>query len=87
MVPVLLLVAARLTTCATGNVLSFHVFGTVIVVLNTAEATKDLLEKRGDICSDRPVVPIFEMYARLIKRPCLLNDMAQGRMAVGCEQR
>ncbi|KAH9981025.1 cytochrome P450 [Lactifluus volemus] len=47
-----------------GNILSFHVFGTVIVVLNTAEATKDLLEKRGDICSDRPVVPIFEMYVR-----------------------
>ena len=27
------------------------------------EATQDLLEKRGDICSDRPDIPIAEMYA------------------------
>ncbi|KAH9976314.1 cytochrome P450 [Lactifluus volemus] len=44
-----------------GNILSFHIFGRVIVVLNSVEATKDLLEKHGDICSDRPEVPIFEM--------------------------
>ncbi|KAH9981018.1 cytochrome P450 [Lactifluus volemus] len=44
-----------------GNILSFHIFGTVIVVLNTAETTKDLLEKRGDICSDRPIPAIFKM--------------------------
>ncbi|KAH9959747.1 cytochrome P450 [Lactifluus volemus] len=44
-----------------GNILSFRVFGLLVVVLNTVETTKDLLEKRGDICSDRPVVPIFEM--------------------------
>ncbi|KAH9967253.1 cytochrome P450 [Russula dissimulans] len=33
----------------------------VIVVLNTARVAKDLLEKRGDIYSDRPVIPFFEM--------------------------
>jgi hypothetical protein len=54
----------------------------VIVVLNTAESTMDLLEKRGDICSDRYIVPIYEMYARLSKRPDLWNDMAKGRMAM-----
>ncbi|KAI0278749.1 cytochrome P450 [Russula aff. rugulosa BPL654] len=44
-----------------GDVLSFRVFGRVIVVLNSLKANKDLLEKRGDIYSDRPVIPIFQM--------------------------
>ncbi|KAH9995384.1 hypothetical protein BJV74DRAFT_714956, partial [Russula compacta] len=37
-----------------GNILSFHTFGQVIVILNTVKAVKDLLEKRGDIYLDRP---------------------------------
>ena len=45
-----------------GDVLSFRVFGRVIVVLNSLKANKDLLERRGDIYSDRPVIPIFDMY-------------------------
>jgi hypothetical protein len=44
-----------------GDVLSFHVFGNVIIVLNSLKANKDLLEKRGDFYSDRPVFPIFQM--------------------------
>ena len=44
-----------------GDVLSFHVFGKVIIVLNTVKSTKDLLEKRGEIYSDRPVIPFYEM--------------------------
>jgi len=46
-----------------GNILSFHVFGNVIIVLNSIKATKDLLEKRGEIYSDRPVIPFYEMCA------------------------
>jgi hypothetical protein len=46
----------------TGDVLSLHVFGKVIVVLNSYKANKDLLERRGNIYSDRPVIPILEMY-------------------------
>ena len=45
-----------------GDIISFRVFGRVIVVLNSIKATKDLLEKRGDIYSDRAVLPICEMY-------------------------
>jgi hypothetical protein len=45
-----------------GDILAFHVFGQVIVVLNTAQVAKDLLEKRGDIYSDRPPIPFYEMY-------------------------
>ena len=46
----------------TGDVLSLHVFGKVIVVLNSYKANKDLLERRGNVYSDRPVIPILEMY-------------------------
>jgi hypothetical protein len=46
-----------------GDVLSFHVFGQVIIVLNSVKATKDLLEKRGEIYSDRPAIPFYEMCA------------------------
>ncbi|KAF8266320.1 cytochrome P450 [Lactarius quietus] len=44
-----------------GDIMSLHIFGTVIIVLNTTKVTKDLLDKRGDIYSDRPVIQIFEM--------------------------
>ncbi|KAI0289360.1 cytochrome P450 [Russula brevipes] len=44
-----------------GDILSFHVLGQVIVVLNTAKAAKDLLEKRGNVYPDRPPVPFMEM--------------------------
>ncbi|KAH9952752.1 cytochrome P450 [Russula dissimulans] len=44
-----------------GDIISFHVFGQTIVVLHSIEATKDLLEKRADIYSDRPAVPIYNM--------------------------
>jgi hypothetical protein len=55
-------VKGHLTERMTGDVISFHVFGKVIVVLNSYKANKDLLERRGEIYSDRPVFPIFEMY-------------------------
>jgi len=42
--------------------MSFHVFGKVIVILNSAKATKELFERRGEIYSDRPAIPIHEMY-------------------------
>ena len=45
-----------------GDILCFRVFGRVIVVLNSIKASKDLLERRGDIYSDRPVIPMYEMY-------------------------
>ena len=51
-----------LTERSVGDVLSLRVFGQVIVILNTSKATKDLLEKRGDNYSDRPVIPFFDMY-------------------------
>jgi hypothetical protein len=51
-----------LTEQMPGDILSFRIFGQVIVVLNSIEPTKGLLERRGNVYSDRPVVPIFDMY-------------------------
>jgi hypothetical protein len=58
-------VRGLLTEGMAGDVLSFRIFGQVIVVLNSFKASKDLLERRGDIYADRPVIPSAEMYAFL----------------------
>ncbi|KAH9956421.1 hypothetical protein BC827DRAFT_756476 [Russula dissimulans] len=44
-----------------GDVISFHVFGQVVVVLNSIKATKDLFERRGEIYSSRPAFTIHEI--------------------------
>ncbi len=60
-------------TNVAGDILSFQFFGQVIVILNSAKATKDLLEERGNIYSDRPVVPFLEMYmTHFVTSACLL---------------
>ena len=45
-----------------GDVIYFRVFNQVIVVLSSLSAIKDLFEKRGESYSDRPALPIVEMY-------------------------
>jgi hypothetical protein len=52
----------RLTEGMTGDIISFRAFGQVVVVLNSIKVNKDLIENRPDIYSDRPVIPIFDMY-------------------------
>jgi hypothetical protein len=51
-----------LTLALLGDVFCLRVFGQVIVVLNSLSAIKDLLEKRGEIHSDRPMFPVVEMW-------------------------
>ena len=41
--------------------MSFSVLGQRLVIINSYKAAKDLLDKRGEIYSDRPVVPVFKM--------------------------
>jgi hypothetical protein len=52
----------HLTEGIAGDIISLHAFGQVIVVLNSIKVNKDLLEKRPDIYSDRPLITIFDMY-------------------------
>ncbi|KAI0065754.1 cytochrome P450 [Artomyces pyxidatus] len=44
-----------------GEIMSMQVLGNFIVVLQSYKAMKDLLERRGQIYSDRPVSPFFDM--------------------------
>jgi hypothetical protein len=57
--------------------LSFQIFGQVIVVLNTADAAKDLLEKRAAIYSDRSPIPIHEMYVLEFNILCAIFGLPQ----------
>ncbi len=45
----------------TGHIVYYRVLGQDIVVLNTIRAIRDLLDKRGDVYSDRPVIQFFDM--------------------------
>lgn len=44
-----------------GGIVSVKILGQVIVVLNSPKAAKDLLEKRGNIYSDRHLMPFYQM--------------------------
>jgi hypothetical protein len=52
----------KLTPAFQDDVICLRVFSEVVVVLNSLSALKDLLEKRGQIYSERPLLPIAEMY-------------------------
>jgi hypothetical protein len=52
----------QLTPAFQGDVICFRVFNQVIVVLCSLSAIKDLFEKRAESYSDRPTLPILEMY-------------------------
>ena len=48
-----------IVTWCIGDVIYFNALGRSIVVLNSAEAAVDLLEKRSSIYSDRPPFVMF----------------------------
>lgn len=52
----------KLTPASQDDVICLRVFSDVVVVLNSFSALKDLLEKRGNTYSERPQLPIAEMY-------------------------
>jgi len=52
----------RLKRTSQGGVICLRIFSQVVVVLCSVSAIKDLLEKRGEIYSDRPHLPITEMF-------------------------
>jgi hypothetical protein len=62
--------------------MSFHVLGRVVVILSSTKSTKDLFEKSGDIYSDRPVIPFFEMYATGFGKSYVAADKAQDGCAM-----
>jgi hypothetical protein len=60
---IVLVIFLKLKLAFQGDVICFRVFNQVIIVLCSMSAIKDLLEKRGEIYSERPILPIMEMYA------------------------
>ena len=51
-----------LLTRLIGDIISFRIFGQVVVVLNSAKIAKDLFEKRAAIYSDRSPMPMYDMW-------------------------
>jgi hypothetical protein len=52
----------QLNHASQGDIVHLRAFSKVVVVLSSFSVIKDLLEKRGEYYSDRPSVPIVEMY-------------------------
>jgi hypothetical protein len=52
----------QLNRASLGDVIYLRAFSKVTIVLSSHSAIKDLLEKRGEYYSDRPSMPIVEMY-------------------------
>jgi len=51
-----------LLTRSLGDIISFRIFGQVVVVLNSAKIAKDLFEKRAAIYSDRSPMAMLDMW-------------------------
>jgi hypothetical protein len=45
-----------------GDVMSLQLLGQVVVILSSSSAIKDLLERRGEVYSDRPVFRLHQVY-------------------------
>jgi hypothetical protein len=52
---------SSLLTRSTGDIVSFRIFGQVVVVLNSAKVAKDLFEKRAATYSDRSPMAMYDM--------------------------
>ena len=52
--------------------MSLEVFGETIVIINSMEIARHLLDKRGAIYSDRPAVPAYEVF---VSHPVSINLM------------
>ena len=50
----------------TGDILHASAFGNHVVVLNNRKLAEDLFEKRAQLYSDRPDIPIVELFVDLI---------------------
>ena len=52
----------KLKSLFPGDIMCLRVFNQVVVVLCSSVAIRDLLEKRAQSYSERPTLPILEMY-------------------------
>jgi len=62
-VPQRLLVTPVLSLSPGGDILHATAFGKHLVVINSFKMAEEIFEKRAQLYSDRPVIPIAEVYA------------------------
>ncbi|KAJ3539842.1 hypothetical protein NMY22_g4549 [Coprinellus aureogranulatus] len=67
-----------------ADVLHMSIFGINFIILNSMQATKDLLEKRGKIYSARMSLPMFEIaeYTKLVAFETNTKRWADGRRLI-----
>ena len=64
----------RCTDCLLDtDVLSFHVLGRSIIVLNSAKSAHELMDKRGARYADRPRFVLYELYVSFTRFSQLIN--------------
>ena len=55
-----------------GDILHASAFGNHVVVINSLKMAEEIFERRAQLYSDRPVIPIVEVYAfSSIVHPCI----------------
>ena len=70
--------STQLNHVSLGDIIYLRAFSKDIVVLSSFSAIKDLLEKRGEYYSDRPSIPIIEMYVFSSKWAVILTIFRMG---------
>ena len=60
-----LLVTSNHSLPLAGDIVHASAFGNHVVVINSFEMAEELFERRAQLYSDRPVIPIVELYASL----------------------
>jgi len=64
-----------LSTDTTGDIVHASAFGMHIVVINNLKLAEDLFEKRAQIYSDRPDIPIVKVCVdQFFLVPCPVNN-------------
>ena len=63
--------------------MSVKILGQVIVILNSPKAAKESLEKRGNIYSDRHLMPFYQMYASSLLFSDVLTDPSSDQDGMG----
>jgi hypothetical protein len=71
--------------------MSLQILGQLVVVLSSPSAIKDLLERRGEVYSDRPVLRLHQVYAQfkslfsvLSHAYDLFKTQDRNRLALAC---
>jgi hypothetical protein len=66
-----------------GDLVYLNVLGTSLLYVNSAEMAYELFDKRSAIYSDRPTIPMLELYVHVSLGSCHILHFKQNGMALG----